>query len=291
MDDVTQKRADLLEPQRKPSLFSQHAFVVLLSVFAIAYASAMTLFLWEGHPTMVVTGIEASAAPVEAEFIAVDLVRETITMALKPDPTSSQNAARGRLLSDIHVEIDAGGAILSHTFKGGEAPISWLVTIPIDEGDLLEYPFDTHSGDFAIKAQRKGGPDGPAKLELDKVVHGFELTARGRPSEDKSQLYVHFKIERSAAVLFLACIAMASLTLVVFSSVNVAWQVARNGRKAEFSMMTWIAALLFVVPTVRNSLPGGPPHGALVDVGLFFWLHILTVGSLLTVVMMWSKQK
>ena len=85
--------------------------------------------------------------------------------------------------------------------------------------------------------------------------------------------------------------AMASLTFVVFSCVNVAWPVARQGRKPEFSMMTWIAALLFVVPAVRNGLPGSPPPGALVDVGLFFWLHVRAVSSLLTLVWRWSKQK
>ena len=29
-------------------------------------------------------------------------------------------------------------------------------------------------------------------------------------------------------------------------------------------MMVWVAALLFVIPTVRNALPGNVPPGALV---------------------------
>ncbi len=46
-----------------------------------------------------------------------------------------------------------------------------------------------------------------------------------------------------------------------------------------------------MIPTVRNGLPGGPPHGALVDVGLIYWLHFLAVSSLLAVVWAWSRQK
>ena len=55
-------------------------------------------------------------------------------------------------------------------------------------------------------------------------------------------------------------------------------------------MLIWMAALLFVIPAVRNSLPGSPPLGAFVDIALFFWLHILGVGALLTVVSKWKKQ-
>ena len=84
--------------------------------------------------------------------------------------------------------------------------------------------------------------------------------------------------------------AMISLTLVVISALNVAWHVATRGRKPEFSMMVWVAAMLFVIPAVRNGLPGSPPPGAIVDFGLFFWLHILTVISLLTLVYKWSKE-
>ena len=103
-------------------------------------------------------------------------------------------------------------------------------------------------------------------------------------------MVLHYEIGRSPAVIFLALMAMTSLTLVVLSAVNVAKEVALRGRKVEFGMLVWIAALLFVIPAVRNGLPGSPPAGALIDVALFFWLHILGVGALLTVVSRWKKQ-
>ena len=49
------------------------------------------------------------------------------------------------------------------------------------------------------------------------------------------------------------------------------------------------AALLFVVPAVRNGLPASPPPGALVDFALFFWLHLLAVTALLALVQAWKK--
>ena len=40
-----------------------------------------------------------------------------------------------------------------------------------------------------------------------------------------------------------------------------------------------------------NAHPLGPPPGALVDIVLFFWLHILAVSALLMVVWTWTRTK
>ena len=271
-------------------LVSQRMLAGMLALFAVAYILVLVLFLREGHPRMVIKGVSAESVAIEAQFISIDLARETITMTLLPDLSSSQIASRGKLTSEINVEIDTGVLVLSHTFKSGDIPVPWIATIPIEEGDILQYPFDHYAGDFRIKASRKGSSETIANLELDKVVHGFQFSATGEPSPDKTQLNVAYEVSRSPAVIFLTIMGMLSLTLVVFSAINVAWRVAVNGRKAEFNMMTWIAALLFVIPSVRNSIPGSPPTGALIDVALFFWLHILAVSSLLTIVWNWSKQ-
>ena len=273
------------------SLTSKRLLSCIVAFFVLVYVLVLVMFLREGHPKMVIKGISAEAVAIDAQFISVDLARETVTMTLSPDMSSAQIASRGKLTTDINLEIDTGVLVLNHTFKSGDTPVAWQATIPIEEGDILQYPFDRYSGDFLVKATRKGSSETAANLELDKVVHGFQFNATGEPTPDKSQLNVTYEISRSPAVIFLTIMAMLSLTLVVFSAMNVAWQVAINGRKPEFNMMTWIAALLFVIPSVRNSLPGSPPTGAIVDVGLFFWLHILAVSSLLTIVWNWSKQK
>jgi hypothetical protein len=141
-----------------------------------------------------------------------------------------------------------------------------------------------------VKVKREGTPTTLANVDIDKVLHGFVARASGSPNEDKSQIELHYEIARSPAVIFLALMAMTSLTLVVLSAGSVAIHVALKGRKVEFGMMVWMAALLFVIPAVRNGLPGSPPAGALIDVALFFWLHIIGVGALLAVVSKWKKQ-
>ena len=265
------------------------AWQLLVVGFVAIYAATLAMFLSEGHPRLTVRGVGAQAVTIEAEFIAVDLVRETISLSLIPNLSKADLGHRGLMTRDVSVEIDTGGGLLRHIYKSGEVPIPWVATVPIEDGDQLEYPLDRHSGDFHIRLLQEGAASAAPNMALDKVMHGFRLTAKAEASADGTDLDLHYTIRRSPAVLLLAIFGMVSLLLVVTSAINVAWQVSARGRKPEFSMMTWIAALLFVVPAVRNGLPGAPPPGALIDIALFFWLHVMAAGSLLFVVKSWTR--
>ena len=274
----------------QPGLFSRHPLIILSALFVIAYASVFLMFSREGHPKTQLIGIDEKALHIDVNLLNVDLVRDIATFTFLPDLTSPDIATRGRLNADVSVELDTGASVLTHTFKKGDSPAPWSANIPIQMGDPLEYPFDKHGGEFLVKIKREGGASPLAKVDLDKVLHGFSASAKAAPTEDKQQVALTYVFSRSLTVIFLALMAMTSLSLVVWSAVSVAKHVALNGRKVEFSMLIWMAALLFVIPAVRNSLPGSPPLGAFVDIALFFWLHILGVGALLTVVSKWKKQ-
>ncbi len=273
----------------KPSLFSKHPLLVLFSLFLLLYISVFVMFTREGHPKTVMNGIENDALHFDVHLLNVDLARDLATFTFLPDMASPGVATGGRLTADISVELDTGASVLTHTFKKGDAPAAWSVNVPVQYGDALEYPFDQHGGEFFFKVKREGASP-LARVELDKVLHGFSASATVEATGDKTQVGLTYAFSRSPAIIFLALMAVTSLTMVVLSALNVAKHVALNGRKVEFGMLVWIAALLFVIPAVRNSLPGSPPLGSLVDIALFFWLHILSVGALLTVVYKWTKQ-
>ena len=272
------------------ALFSRHPLVILAGLFVAAYVGVFAMFTTEGHPKTVLSGVDAAAIHIDLHLLNVDLQRDMAFFTLQPDVRSSDIAIQGRLKSDIVVEVDLGSTVISHTFKKGELAVPWSFNAPLEYGDTLEYPFDKHGGDLLVKVKCDAMPSTLANIDLDKVMHGFAASATGAPTADNNQVALHYQIGRSSAVIFLALMAMTSLTMVLFSAVNVAKQVAMHGRKVEFGMLVWIAALLFVIPAVRNGLPGSPPAGALVDIALFFWLHIIGVGSLLVVVSKWKSQ-
>ena len=276
---------------RLRELVQKNPVWMALAAFACLYLLVLTLFLREGRPGIDISGVSGTALPIEVRIGAVDFQHDTASIVVLPDISSPLVAAKGRLITDIAIEIDTGSAVLTHVFTAGSSPVPWTSSLPLEFGDTLDYPFDRHGGDFHISAKSAGGQGGVPDLEMEKIAHGFTLNIKGEPTPDAAALNVQFQISRSGAAIFLTVMAMVSLFLVVCSAINVAWQVHVNGRKIEFSMMTWLAALLFVIPAVRNGLPGAPPPGALIDVGLFFWLHVLAVSALLSVVWNWSRKE
>lgn len=257
----------------------------------ICYALTWIMFLNEGHPAMSTRSSVKNGVALVGHVIAADLAKDTITLSMLPDVTSPGLLVNRGLSQDIEVEIDTTLTVLSHKFKKGEPPLAWVVTLPIQDGDLTEFPVDNYIGGFTLKAGIAGGEKSVPKLIIDKVLHGYKFKASSDANLANAEAQIEFSLSRSPAVIFLAVMAMLSLTIVVCSAVIVAWQVAVKGRKLEFGMMVWMAALLFVIPAVRGSIPGSPPPGAMVDVGLFFWLHVLAVVSLLTLVATWVKNK
>ena len=265
------------------------ATVIICVALLVAYVLTWILFLGEGHPKMVLKGGAEKGVHIQAHVIAVDLVKDSISMTLVPDVASPALASGRKLTADVDVEIDTGISVLSHKFKKGDAPIPWVASIPIQDGDLTEYPVDNYTGAFSIKAGLNGGAKSPAYIDIDKIVHGFRFSAAGEPASDNSELEVEFRLARAPSVVFLSVMAMLSMTVVVLSALNVAWQVATKERKLEFGMIIWSAALLFVIPSVRSGMPGSPPPGSMIDAGLFFWLHVLTVIAVVTLVARWSR--
>ena len=195
----------------------------------------------------------------------------------------------GALSEDVTVRLDPGTGPITHTFRANSHLTAWDVTVIADAGDILDYPFDRYRFDFDCEAFVK---DKPVTLVagLGAVPHGIraKLTdIRGQGTDDD----ISIEIRRSGSVIFLAALSTISLLVVAIAALSVAWQVAEQGRKIDFSMMTWVAAFMFVIPAVRSSLPGAPPVGALIDFILFFWLQVLAAVATTTLVVIWMKQK
>jgi hypothetical protein len=79
-------------------------------------------------------------------------------------------------------------------------------------------------------------------------------------------------------------IAMWALTIGVICLV---FRVFAGHRKIEISMFSFLGALLFAFPALRNSQPGTPPIGTMSDFLAFFWAEVIIALSLLAVVLRW----
>lgn len=268
--------------------------IIAAAVLVVAYGLGLWLFRYEsdhGSEVFAPDGVAASALTLELKAQSVDFVKEAMVFSLAPSPRSETIVANGRLSRDLSVEVEAGGIVTTHVFKAGHPPLPVNVTLPFSSGDVLDYPLDRFDGDIVVRASADNGATRlPVQVEVFPTLHGVRLTCV-LSGEGADEVGLDIAVRRSTSVLLLTGFAMLSLGFVAVTAFSLAIAVAFGGRKLEFAMMTWIAALLFVIPTVRNGLPGAAPLGALIDFGVFFWLQILTALAMVMLVMTWFRRR
>ena len=268
-------------------LSSRGGRIVLIALVALAYLLPLFLFYREGAD-LPAPASDGTGLALELRIGVVDFVRDNVTFHVLP-VAGLGVLPNGRLGSDLTVVIDAGTGPLTHVFKANAHAAPWTVTAAVDDGDILDYPFDRHHLDLEISARSE---DKPVKVaaHVDHVPHGYRIRQQQETAQGDETASVPIMIRRSGTIIFVALLAIVSLLLVTFAALTVAWQVTWRGRKIEFSMMIWTAALLFVIPTARNGLPGNIPPGALIDFAIFFWLQAGVVAAMASLVVTWVRR-
>lgn len=260
---------------------------IIAAIAAIVYALPLFFFARESRAPK---AVDANGAAIALSLsIGVTALNDE-KIALHIMPTSgSLMQSDARLAKDVTLRLDPGSGPLSHTFHANAHLTPWDVTINAVSGDILDYPFDRYRFEIDIDGLVEG-KDIAVEAGLGSVPHGI----RARLTDIREQggtADVAIEVRRSGSVIFLAALSTISLLVVAIAALSVAWQVAEQGRKIDFSMMTWVAAFMFVIPAVRGSLPGAPPVGALIDFILFFWLQVLAAIATTTLVVIWMRQK
>ncbi len=268
------------------SRITPRAIAIALLCLAL-YALPLFFFVRESREAKSVDPRGAEVA-LRVSIGVTHLQEEKLAIHIKPVSGTLINKD-GMLTEDVTVRLDPGTGPEEHTFKANMRLTSWDITVIADSGDILDYPFDRYRFDFDCEAFVKDKPI-VIVAGLGTMPHGIRARLtdiRGQGTEDD----ISIDVRRSGSVIFLAALSTISLLVVAIAALSVAWQVAEQGRKIDFSMMTWVAAFMFVIPAVRSSLPGAPPVGALIDFILFFWLQVLAAVATTTLVVIWMKQR
>ena len=259
--------------------------LLVLAALAI-YLVPIGMFLAERHHPHGVAGASHDVA-LDLKITVADFAKGVVTFHAVPSGGALMKP-NGRLGSEVTLETDPGQGPISHTFRPDIPLTPWVFTVTPDEGDILDYPLDAYRLELEFGAHSGDRPIA-VKTVLEDVPHGLKARLTETPAGN-GQTGLDVAVARTATMIFVALLSTVSLVLVAAAACTVAWQVAYRGRKIEFSMMVWVAALLFVIPTVRNALPGSPPVGALIDFLIFFWLQIAVVIAMSGLVWTWIRR-
>ena len=273
--------------------------VAVLLVFAFVYFLVIRAYQVEGDLT---TNDQQTSQEVDiritAEPIEFDARTNELATRLRFDVVNPSLLDEGvRLNQGIRVTINDADGTDEVRFSQGE-PIGNAEVNLGTSGEVYSYPFDTHEGFIAFGVETfQRGAGGvnettgqlSASLNMEGSVSGWDISAdlselSGFPLADLV-LKRAFSTQAFAFVLIMMAISVVVLALIA------AIMCVTNRRKFEVALLAWNGAILFALPLLRTYLPGSPPIGAAVDIYLYLWTFVISVGSLVLMIISWSEQR
>jgi hypothetical protein len=185
----------------------------------------------------------------------------------------------------------------SFTVATGEIPSAHSMRF-ITTGFVERWPFDSHTVDITVLAvQDLDGDISPTPTLLCGTAHvpGWSFSDEVIPGTDEMVIngepvnQVRITATRSVATVAFGIVILALMAVLPVLALTVAITVSRGLRKAEPSLMSWMAALLFATIPLRTFLPGSPPIGSWVDYLVVLWVVAGLVVALVIYVRAWLK--
>ncbi|HSP46163.1 MAG TPA: DUF4436 family protein [Chthoniobacterales bacterium] len=275
--------------------------VLLLIIFAGAYIFVLNAYKNEGATraadlTPDTQKAGESRIDVSGRIVTADVMKGDVVVRLEFTPKGSFLSADGATLArdlDLYVASATGKNV--HEFKKGKRMNPIEAVVDIYEGEPMDYPFDAHTAEltfFFAPAATKGGDTGgnesvPVAVELRGSVAGLRIDTDYAKENAPDHTVIDISIQRATTAVFFSVFIMVAMWLLVIAVIFLVFRVFAGHRKIEISMFSFLGALLFAFPALRNSQPGTPPIGTMSDFIAFFWAEVIIALSLLSVVICW----
>ena len=229
--------------------------------------------------------VEVGARVVEVSAVsAIQNVRLTIV------PHGDFANPDGSLKQTINLDAEgyAGGSI---NLAGGEIPPPVQLALDLD-GDLSQYPFDTYSSALTVwlttvvkegATVTKLSDVVPMRLVISARQHDWVTTSsRNDAGADDGSIAVNLNVQRGTATRGFALFELIVMISLAVIAVAITYAALVTDRPLEFSLFVWLGAMLFALPAIRNTMPGIPGVGTILDFAGFFWCLIAVAACLIT---------
>ncbi|MET9676111.1 DUF4436 domain-containing protein [Streptomyces sp. NPDC006482] len=167
------------------------------------------------------------------------------------------------------------------SFKAHSRIATMDLPVTLTGGSITDYPFDAYDAAIEFSATQ-GGEKVPVRMTL---TNGDALFSAGvDASEDTGTAIFDVSLGRSDSVLIFAVFMMVAMWALAVSVLIGAWFLVTRGKGLTWPALGWMAATLFALAAFRNTAPGTPPIGCLLDYIAFLWAETVIAFCLVTVV-------
>jgi hypothetical protein len=302
-------------PSRKRRTWEVIIGLLVLIIFSIIYISVLGAYDQENQVSSRIysqkEGINPNHIAIDVKVTNIDPINGTLQARLQFTPKGNLLASdKVSLDKTLWLEVNADRGKAEYEFKRGDAMNPITVTYSLFGGNANYYPFDHHNAlmhfDLSTPANKGKLPteeeivDGraplpeydqvPITIDFDGSYGGYTLKVEELDEDLIGYADLSMNISRSPTVITFACFVMLLKWLLAMTTLFMMLAVTVRGRKVELSMFTWMAALLFALPPLRNSMPDIPPIGSLPDFVAFFWAEGIVAISLICIAFTWLKR-
>jgi hypothetical protein len=274
--------------------------LVLLLIFAGLYVFVLNAYKNESNNRAAELTADTAKAgdnriDVSGRIVTADPIKGDVVVRLEFTPHGSfASGDGGTLARDLDLYVSSATGKNVHEFKKGKRMSPVEAVVEIYEGEPMDYPFDTHQAElsFFFEPSAKAGEAGaneaiPLAVEMRGSVAGLRLDTEYAKENTPDHAVIDINIQRATTAVFFSVFIMIAMWALVIGVVLLVYRVFAGHRKIEISMFSFLGALLFAFPALRNSQPGTPPIGTMSDFIAFFWAEVIIALSLLSVVLRW----
>jgi hypothetical protein len=218
---------------------------------------------------------------------------ENLVLQLKLHSSGDLLDSKGLLKNALALRIQDADDLRVIRISAGE-PLGTRETTVQLNGDSTQYPFDKYNGQLTIQADQilTSGESAPLPLSVGTKrsdsgwytkfavkASTLDETALSIVSMRREQFHIMFAIMLTLLLLLLACISVAVEFLCI-----------TNRRASEPSVVSWLSGVLIAMTLTRRMMPGDPPLGCLLDIGLFAWALVLGIIAIALAMFAWLRQ-
>ncbi|WCD95800.1 DUF4436 family protein [Streptomyces sp. HUAS 31] len=256
--------------------------IAILIVVAVAVGSWLQFSERQTADTVHTVGSSAAdRVDVEAAVQNVDAAGRELLLRVWVTPRGSLGEKGGAApVADLSLQT-SGATLGDLEFAAHERLATRDVQVALTGGSISDYPFDTYETDIAFRA-RMGGEQVPVRMLFSNNDTLFSVSAEPVPA--RQEAVVALGLARSGSLLVFAVFMMVAMWALAASVLIGAWYLTTGSEGLVWPGLAWMAATLFALAAFRNTAPGTPPIGCVLDWFAFLWAESVIALCLVTVV-------
>ncbi|GIG61659.1 hypothetical protein Lfu02_60310 [Longispora fulva] len=163
----------------------------------------------------------------------------------------------------------------SLAIPAGERSSSTDLTVGLDGDAITAYPFDKYQVTIGFYAEVAGEPV-PVSVE----IFSNDPLFRSRLAQHVDDSTVEISFSRTSGSLIMGWFMIGGMWALALAVLAGAWVIVRQRRGLVWPALGWMAATFFALAAFRNTAPGLPPIGSVLDYAAFLWAEAVIAISL-----------